>query len=149
MRNSTSLHPPAAFWFLPRLSPALKHRSWAALLLSLIFLHAILEATGFGGLGCPFRTLTTIPCPGCGLSTAARLALNGEWIASFDCHPFLPFFAIGVAVIAAGTLLPEGLRVRFLARVEAWEERSRALAWFFGALFAHWILRLLLMIDSS
>jgi hypothetical protein len=44
--------------------------------------------------GCPFRNLTGIPCPGCGMSRAWLAALRLEWGLAFDYHPM--FWAVPV-----------------------------------------------------
>lgn len=48
-------------------------------------------------LGCPFRFLTGISCPGCGMSRAVAEALTGDFKEAFLFHPLvftMPFFAV-------------------------------------------------------
>jgi Protein of unknown function (DUF2752) len=47
---------------------------------------------------CPMRLLLGVPCPSCGLTRAARLALGGDLAAATAMHPLwflvLPFVAV-------------------------------------------------------
>ena len=70
----------------------------------LIGLAAVLAAfllivllTGSGTL-CFTRTLTGLPCPGCGLTTAAKSLLHGEISASLKYHPLWPAVVVAAAV---------------------------------------------------
>ncbi|WGX96834.1 DUF2752 domain-containing protein [Nocardioides sp. L-11A] len=56
-----------------------------------------------GPIICPFRRLTGLPCPGCGLTRSWVYLTHGWWRDSFLAHPFGPLFAaviIGLAVAA-------------------------------------------------
>ncbi len=55
-------------------------------------------------LPCPFAALTSLPCPGCGLSRAARQLLAGELDAALALHPLSPLV---VPVVVAGVLWVE------------------------------------------
>ena len=41
-----------------------------------------------GPVICPFRRLTGLPCPGCGLTRSWVYAAHGWWKESFLAHPF-------------------------------------------------------------
>jgi len=44
---------------------------------------------------CPFRAITGIPCPICGLTTSVTLMLRGDLYGSFSAHILGPFLVIG------------------------------------------------------
>jgi len=48
-----------------------------------------------GPVLCPFRALTGLPCPGCGLTRSWVYAAHGWWRESFAANPF------GLVVVAA------------------------------------------------
>ncbi|MBM7517572.1 DUF2752 domain-containing protein [Nocardioides nitrophenolicus] len=53
-----------------------------------------------GPVICPFRRLTGLPCPGCGLTRSWTYLTHGWWQDSLQAHPFGPLLAL-VAVLLA------------------------------------------------
>lgn len=54
-----------------------------------------------GPVICPFRALTGLPCPGCGLTRSWVYAAHGWWRESFASNPFglvVVAFVLGLAV---------------------------------------------------
>ncbi len=49
-------------------------------------------------LSCPFRALTSLPCPICGFSRAAALMVRGYPLQSFRANPLGPFTVLGAVV---------------------------------------------------
>jgi hypothetical protein len=64
--------------------------------------HPILpESANF----CPFRLLTGIPCPGCGMGHSLVYALRGDLTGSVHAHPLgLPLLVLWTAWLAWGAL---------------------------------------------
>ncbi len=48
---------------------------------------------------CPFRTITGIPCPICGITTSSALIVRGDLAGSFHAHPLGPLLALGMALV--------------------------------------------------
>jgi len=77
-------------------------------------------------LDCPFRSLTGLPCPICGISRSSALMLHGDVVGSFRAHPIGPLFIL--AAIAAIVWAPFVLLIpeRIPDNRERQTERSRA-----------------------
>lgn len=53
-----------------------------------------------GAVLCPFRRITGLPCPGCGLTRSWVYAAHGWWGDSFAAHPFgLVLMAAVIALV--------------------------------------------------
>lgn len=75
-----------------------KHK--AALIVIPVFAALLLTAHQFLGSVCLIHAITGFPCPGCGLTRAAILAMQGRWQESLEMHPlFVPALAAGFFLI--------------------------------------------------
>jgi hypothetical protein len=61
---------------------------------------AVLAHTGWPGLPCPLRTLTGVPCPFCGMTTATVAISHGRWGSAAAASPLV----YPVAALVAGTI---------------------------------------------
>jgi hypothetical protein len=93
------------------------------------------------GLPCPLRTLTGIPCPGCGLTTAAVAMVRGQFDAALHANPVI--FGLAALTVAAGPLV--ALRAAgVLEPPRPWSPaRRRQMGWIAGLLaVASWLFQL-------
>jgi hypothetical protein len=141
MRNDAAARRFPAPWFFPRFSPLLERREWAVWSALIVMAHVILDWLGLGGMGCPIREFTGVPCPGCGLTTAARHAIAGEWSESCASHIFLPIFALGFTALILVSVLPGTLRRVVIDRVTHWEDATGFTTVLWLALLSYWALR--------
>src|SRR5262249_44334629 len=61
---------------------------------------AAVAHTGWPGLPCPLRTLTGVPCPFCGMTTATVVMAHGAWGGAAAANPLVYL----LAVLVAGTV---------------------------------------------
>lgn len=107
------------------------------LLLLLGAVVAALPANEESPVTCPFRVMTGLPCPTCGLVRAAHWLMRGHFGRAFAINPFDALFLLVVAPLAVvlGLANRAGLVVRFsLSSIE------RRAAWGFLAavVLANW-----------
>ncbi len=62
-----------------------------------------------GPVICPFRRLTGLPCPGCGLTRSWVYLAHGWWRESFLAHPF-GWVAVVAVLVLAGFVVRARLR---------------------------------------
>ncbi|MEQ6900891.1 DUF2752 domain-containing protein [Nocardioides sp. YIM 152588] len=83
-----------------------------------------------GPVLCPFRRLTGLPCPGCGLTRSWVYLVHGWWRESFLAHPFGPI-AAGIVVALAVLLAVSRVRRAPAPPVDRWSRHP--LTWAFAA----------------
>jgi len=92
-------------------------------------------------LPCPLRTVTGVPCPGCGLTTAAVALVRGEFGAAFDANPLI----FGLAALAVTVVPLVALRAAGVLKTPVpWSvARRRRTGWLAGLLaVASWLFQL-------
>ncbi len=113
---AVSRRPDRSGWSVNTVSILLAHRMPAA---SLLGAAAVIMLTGRFLVKplyrCPFRSLTDLPCPGCGLSRAGWLMLDGRFDVMWRIHPFTPYFALWGIMLLGAAILPEPWHARWAA----------------------------------
>jgi len=59
---------------------------------------AVAAHTSWPGLPCPLRTLTGVPCPFCGMTTATVAMAHDEWLSAAAANPLACLLAALAAV---------------------------------------------------
>ncbi|MFG6353225.1 MAG: DUF2752 domain-containing protein [Oscillospiraceae bacterium] len=105
----------------------------AGLLLAAGLAYALwVRATGLA-LPCPFRAVTGLLCPGCGVTRLCLALLRGDWAGAWRANPaLLPMLPILAALAVR-------LSVRYVREGSAvLTRRENALVWVLAALLAAW-----------
>ncbi len=55
---------------------------------------------------CPFRYLTALPCPLCGMTHALCALVRGEWMAALGFHALSPVVLAAALAVALGWRMP-------------------------------------------
>jgi len=130
--------------FVPVLASLLENRLVALLLGGIAALQIGLVAVGLDGWQCPVKATLGVPCPGCGLSTAMVLLLQGEWRAALATHVFAPIFLLGLILMAVVSVLPGRLHRGAVRWIATLERRTGMVTFVLLALVVYWGVRLLL-----
>jgi len=129
--------------FLP-LAELLRNRRFGLLLTGALGLHVLLASLHLPLWECPFLRVTGLPCPGCGLTRACILLLQGDVQASVRFHAFAPFFIILIAMMMIATVLPKKVAEPFINKTELLERKTGLTIIILGGLILYWLARLLL-----
>ncbi len=126
----------------PFISPILQKRWIVLILTGAAALQIWITALGFQGWQCPIYSTLGIPCPGCGLSTATVLLIEGDWLNAMHTHAFSPVFFIGLILIGIFGILPSRFHHKALRRITVIEKRTGFAAYILLGIVAYWGLRL-------
>lgn len=126
----------------PVFSAILSRRTETVTLVAVGGLQLGLHLAGLPAWQCPFKQLTGLPCPGCGLTTAAGQLLRGQFLASLHTHPFAGVFLAAFVLMAVRAVLPQGYAQGLVEAVTRLERRTGFTAWVLGFLFLFWFGRL-------
>ncbi len=98
------------------------------------------EHTG-ATLPCPLRTVTGVPCPFCGATTAALALVRGDLAPSVAANPLVALAAVAVVVMVVVIALR---RLGWAGRAGAWSPRSASAGWraLAGLAAASWVWQL-------
>jgi hypothetical protein len=93
-------------FLLARLAAA----AWGALIVGGLVVGAVgpeswRHAITHDGPGCPFRAMTGVDCPFCGMTRATVAMGGGDFGSAFGFHPFAPFLLVAVLAILAIVIL--------------------------------------------
>jgi hypothetical protein len=127
----------------PILTSVVQSRMAGWMIIGAAGLQAGLVGLGLPGWQCPFLHATGLPCPGCGLSRAIVMLLQGDWRTSLELHAFAPFFVLALLLITWITLLPQQQRPWVMDRLEMVERRTGITAILLVGLMLYWLVRLL------
>ena len=129
-------------FFTPVLGPLMQRRKVIALLTAAAFAMLISAAAGITTWQCPLQSTLGIPCPGCGLTRAMVLFIQGHWQTSISFHAFAPIVLVTGFLLAAGSALPAGPRQSVVAHVTDFERRTGITALLIISALIYWILRI-------
>jgi Protein of unknown function (DUF2752) len=129
-------------FFKPVLGPLMQNRRVIALLGTLAVLQIGLTAAKVTAWQCPLKSALGIICPGCGLTRAVLLIIQGRWLAALQVHAFAPIVLAGGILLAAGSALPARLQQKLAARITDFERRTGIAALLILSSLIYWILRI-------
>ena len=128
--------------FTPVLAPLLQNRRLLLIIAALAVVQIVLVVAGLMGWQCPIYSTFGVICPGCGLTTAVAMLLEGHWLAAVQTHAFAPLLLILVVCILAASGLPAGHLRRLSDSVARLERKTGITAIVIAGMVFYWLLRL-------
>jgi hypothetical protein len=129
-------------WFTPSFSTLIENRAEGFAIVGSVALLAGLHWLGLPGWACPLKSLTGIPCPGCGLTTATSQLLSGQFLASLDTHAFAGIILAAYFLMVVVLALPKVQRQYTVTWIAKFEQRTGITSFVLIALMLYWIFRL-------
>ena len=132
-------------WFLrPLVAPLLMKPRIIQVFVGVATLQIFMTAAGLRGWPCPIDTVFGIPCPGCRLSTALTLLLQGSWHSAIQVHGFAPVILVGLIALLVISMLPVGWRMRAAHRIAVLESKTGFTAAIIMGCLIYWSVRCLI-----
>lgn len=111
----------------------------AALLARPLLARAMLLGTAIYGLVawwglplivCPWKSLTGLPCPGCGMTRSTFALVQGRYRESLESNALTWVILLLGLIVAVGVTIPSRYRLAWVRAFARWEQRSRWGLWF-------------------
>ena len=109
--------------YKPVIAPLLASRQFNIIFASVPAVLILLEITDIFHWQCPFKYITRLDCPGCGLTRAVLIFLDGNICVSFRQHPFGILFVCVWILMAVLAVIGEDKRKSFTGKITGIEEK--------------------------
>jgi len=131
-------------WFFAPVFASMLHKRWVVLLFAGFgMIQVSLAVAGLSGWQCPIRSTLGVRCPGCGMTTAIAMLLNGEWHMALQTHAFAPLVLITWLLMLVAVTLPSQLLDKISRNVAWLEQRTGITAIILLSMVFYWLLRIL------
>jgi hypothetical protein len=104
--------------------------AWAMILGTAIY--GVLSWLDIPAFPCPWKSLTNLPCPGCGMTRSSFSLLHGRFLESLQYNALTWVLLLFWLIIAIGVAIPARYRKVFVEKIGHWEQRTRWGLWFAG-----------------
>ena len=128
-------------FFTPVLAPLLQNRWLICTFVAFGIAQLLLVFFGLPGWQCPIYETLAVNCPGCGLTTAITMLLQGHWQPAVQAHAFAPVILIVLMMMLVAMGLGSAYLRKFSASVERLERKSGITAILLLSMVVYWLLR--------
>jgi hypothetical protein len=129
-------------FFRPVLAPVLQNRWLICTFVAFGIVQLLLVFFELTGWQCPIYETLGVNCPGCGLTTAMTMLLQGHWQLAVQAHAFAPVILIVLMMMIIAIGLPSGYLRKFSSRVERLERKTGITAILLLSMVLYWLLRI-------
>ena len=93
-------------------------------------LYGIFSYFGIPLMRCPFKAVTGLPCPGCGMTRSALALMHGNFAQSLKYNAFTGVLLVFWLIVAIGVTIPKIHRDKKVHSLGKWEQATRWPLWF-------------------
>jgi hypothetical protein len=129
-------------FFRPVLAPLLQNRWLNCTFVAFGVAQLGLVWAGLSGWQCPIYETLGIICPGCGMTTAVAMLLQGHWHLAAQTHAFAPVILIVLMLMLIALGLPASYLKTFSVSVQRLEQKSGITAILLLSMVVYWLLRI-------
>ena len=131
-------------WLFAPVLASMLHKRWVVLLFAGFgVVQVSLTIAGLAGWQCPIRSALGVRCPGCGMTTAIVMLLNGEWRMALQTHAFAPLLLITWFLMLTAVTLPSRLLDKISRNVARLEQKTGITAVVLLSMVVYWLLRVI------
>ena len=130
------------WFFTPVLGPLLQNRLWLCIFTAFGVAQLWLVYAGLSGWRCPINETLGVICPGCGMTTAMAMLLQGHWHLAAQTHAFAPVILIVIMIMLIAIGLPAPYLRKFSGSVQRLEQKSGITAILLLSMVVYWLLRI-------
>ena len=130
----------------PIFAPLLEDRQFDIIFALVPLLLIILDFVDIFHWKCPFRAIFSLDCPGCGMTRAVLMLLEGDISTAFSLHPFVFLCIPAWLLLAICALLPNEKRKVFARILFQIEEKTSIIYLLFVFFIIYGFARLILQI---
>lgn len=131
-------------WFFTPVLASMLHKRWVVLLFAGFgAIQVSLAIAGLAGWQCPIRSTLGVRCPGCGMTSAIAMLLNGEWRLALQTHAFAPLLLIIWFLLLTAVTLPSHLLDKISRYIARLEQRTGITAIILLSMVIYWLLQVL------
>ena len=129
-------------FFRPVLAPLLHNRWLICTFVAFGIAQLLLVFFEFRGWQCPIYETLAVNCPGCGLTTAMTMLVQGQWKLAVQAHAFAPVILIVFMMMTIAIGLPSAYLRKFSFCVERLEQKTGITAILLLSMVIYWLLRI-------
>jgi Protein of unknown function (DUF2752) len=130
--------------FPPVFATILRDRRLGSFICTAALLQLVLTSLRLPGWPCPIFHALGVPCPGCGLSRATLLLVQGHFKEALTMHAFAPLLIVALTVITFCTIAPQKQTELLAAPTETIERYTGITILVLSGLILYWLVRLML-----